>query len=110
MLVVGAGLDRGAGENAAGRSNANETSSPLDQTELHAADQRTFRFDRPRLKGAAPLVHFRLGAHEAAVETLYGADRELLARRLAPIAHSLDLCEPFGRIRDALDEAQRSGK
>jgi hypothetical protein len=39
-----------------------------------------------------------------------GADDEIIRRYLPPEAEHLDLAEPFTRIREALDEAQRSAR
>jgi hypothetical protein len=36
------------------------------------------------------------------------ADRELIVERLAGIDDLFELREPFGRIREAIDEAQRT--
>ena len=38
----------------------------------------------------------------------YAADRELAIDRLAKLDELIDLEEPFGRIRAAIEEAQRS--
>ena len=35
-------------------------------------------------------------------------DRRLIAERLADLAESFDLAEPFQRIRDAIEEAQQA--
>lgn len=65
----------------------------------------TIRLGEPRR--ANPLVTFVLGRHYVAVPAEAEADRSLVAERLGPIAESLDLLEPFQRIRDAIEEARR---
>jgi hypothetical protein len=57
--------------------------------------------------GGPPLTAFRLGRNRLAVPERLPADRELVAERLADLAESFDLAEPFGRIREAIEEARR---
>lgn len=77
----------------------------------HAAP--TFRLDRPHTTVPVPklpgLVHFRLGPHCLAVASAHAGDQQLTTDRWQPHADSLDLREPFGRIRAAIEEA-REGK
>jgi hypothetical protein len=56
------------------------------------------------------LHHFCLGGHRLAVETPHAGDAALLEDLLGSGPGTLDLFEPFGRIREALDEAQRMGR
>jgi hypothetical protein len=37
-------------------------------------------------------------------------DRQLTVERLGELADSFDLTEPFGRIRDAIDEARQAAR
>jgi hypothetical protein len=55
----------------------------------------------------ARLADFTLGRHTLAVLEQHSSDRDLIQQRWQPYADQLDLHEPFGRIREALDEAQR---
>ena len=55
----------------------------------------------------ARLSEFTLGRYEAAVLAEHASDRSLVQERWRPYEEYLDLCEPFGRIREALYEAQR---
>jgi hypothetical protein len=57
--------------------------------------------------GGPPLTAFRLGRNRLAVPDRLPADRQLVAERLADLAESFDLAEPFGRIREAIEEARR---
>jgi hypothetical protein len=56
------------------------------------------------------LERFQLGANEVAVEARRRDDQSRVTAALASAAAALDLSEPFGRIRDAIDEAQRGGR
>jgi hypothetical protein len=55
-----------------------------------------------------PLVEFSLGQNRLAVQQV--ADREAIIHQLAALTDVFDLREPFGRIREAIDEAQRAGQ
>jgi hypothetical protein len=59
--------------------------------------------------GGLPLTAFRLGRNRLAVPDRLPADRQLVAERLGDLAESFDLAEPFGRIREAIEEARRGG-
>ena len=54
------------------------------------------------------LVEFELGRNRVAVHALHSSDQPLIIDRWQPHAELLDLLEPFCRIREALEEAQRS--
>ncbi len=54
------------------------------------------------------LCCFELLGHQAAVEQRFVSDRERLTTLLAPVAQSIDLAEPFFRIREAIEEANRA--
>lgn len=56
------------------------------------------------------LAWFRLGQQELAVDAMYGGDQATIVSRLGEMAQAMDLSEPFGRIRDAIEEAQRGGR
>jgi len=57
----------------------------------------------------ASLRHFHLGRNRLAVGPRAEADRVTITDRLAELADSFDLAEPFVRIREAIEEARRSG-
>ena len=75
--------------------------------------------DRPRLRIDPPhdsigdtapldrLVRFEIGPHRLAVPSAYAGDRDHVLRGWEPYADGLDLAEPFQRIREAIEEAQR---
>ena len=62
---------------------------------------------RPHQNQAGTIL-FSIGANRLAVPTTREADRDAILQRLAPLGLSLDLSEPFGRIREAIDEAQKA--
>ncbi len=54
------------------------------------------------------LVTFELGRNRLALPEQAEEDRRLITERLAELADSFDLAEPFHRIRDAIEEAQQA--
>lgn len=59
---------------------------------------------------AAPLCHFTLGVNRLAVSEQSSGDRQAIMERLAEVAQSFDLAEPFNRIREAIVEARGGGR
>ena len=55
-----------------------------------------------------PTVHFQHGNNRLAVPERVDDDRRLITEHLAELDESFDLAEPFARIREAIDEAQRA--
>lgn len=53
------------------------------------------------------LVEFALAGQRLAVPAVHELDRERIAQAWQSHAENFDLGEPFGRIREALEEAQR---
>ncbi len=53
------------------------------------------------------LTNFRLGRNRLTVSAEYGEDQRLITERLSAVADSLDMWEPFCRIREAIKEAQK---
>ena len=56
------------------------------------------------------LITFELGRNRLALSPQKGDDRKWLAERLGEAAASLDLWEPFTRIREAIEEAQQAAR
>jgi hypothetical protein len=54
-----------------------------------------------------PILQFRLGSQSVAVLSTFGNDQELVQRRWQAHELKLELLEPFSRIREAIEEAQR---
>jgi len=59
---------------------------------------------------ALRLIRFELGRNRLALSSPKGDDRKCLSERLGEAAVSLDLWEPFTRIREAIEEAQHSAR
>ncbi|MCH2125273.1 MAG: hypothetical protein MK165_10790 [Pirellulaceae bacterium] len=57
-----------------------------------------------------PLVRFQLGTHEVAIPDAYEADRTAVEKCFKVCDGTLDLTEPFERIREAIEEAQKSAR
>jgi hypothetical protein len=53
------------------------------------------------------LVEFALGRHRVAVAVTHEVDRERIVTAMAPTA-TFDICEPFERIREAIEEVHRA--
>ncbi len=67
------------------------------------------RVDEPHSHGPR-LITFELGRNRLALSQPKGDDRKWLAERLGEAAASLDLWEPFTRIREAIEEAQQAAR
>jgi len=67
-------------------------------------DGESFRQD-PLPSKLAP---FHLGRNRLALPEKANEDRHLVTDRMAELAESFDLAEPFQRIRDAIEEAQQA--
>ena len=66
------------------------------------------RIDAPH--GGVSLVTFQGGRRRLAVSREHPADEALVRERLSHLAEHFDLREPFDRIREAIEEAQRAGR
>lgn len=74
-----------------------------------SSDSPSWRIDAPG-HGAPHRVSFTVGRNRLAVAA-QGVDAERrVAERLEDLGDSLDLCEPFQRIRDAILEARNGGR
>lgn len=71
-----------------------------------AANQRVDGAHRLR----AHLSMLKIGDNTLGVRTMRGRDAELVRERLAGLEPAFDLNEPFGRIREAIEEAQRGNR
>jgi hypothetical protein len=67
---------------------------------------RTWRVDRPHR--GPKLATFTVGRNRLAIPERADDDRRLILERLASLDEAFDLAEPFGRIRDAIDEARQA--
>jgi hypothetical protein len=74
-----------------------------------AATGPTWRIDaaqRPR----AALHRVVIGRQQLGVKAAWQSDESALTERLRQLADDFDLAEPFARIEEAIDEAQRAGR
>ena len=67
-----------------------------------------FRLDGPH--SGPRLISFELGRNRVAVPARLQQDRQLTVDALAGLADAFDLAEPFGRIRDAIEEARQAAR
>ena len=80
--------------------------------EIPAADiphEKAWRLDTAHVGGLS-LTAFRLGRNRLALPEPAEEDRQRITARLEEVAQSFDLAEPFGRIREAIEEARRGGQ
>jgi hypothetical protein len=85
---------------------------PVENSEKPASSadsDKTWRIDASH-SDKQGLVCFQLGRNHLALPVADAVGRERLTERLAPMADSFDLTEPFDRIRDAIEEARRGGQ
>lgn len=64
----------------------------------------------PAAPFAAELHRFSVAGQSLAVLQSHERDAETVNRQWEPFANGFDLVEPFGRIREAIDEARRSAR
>jgi hypothetical protein len=72
-------------------------------------DRRTMRLDSAHPHGPR-LVCFSLGRNRLALPERLGDDRKRITERLGEAVETLDLLEPFTRIREAIEEAQQAAR
>jgi hypothetical protein len=53
-------------------------------------------------------IEWTVGENRLAAPKQQAADRETISQRLSALGELFDLSEPFGRIREAIEEAQRA--
>jgi hypothetical protein len=88
-----------------------ETAAPslAESDETSLAEK--YRIDAPHVgSGGTKFTLFAIGRNRLAVAPDRDADREAIQQRLSDLGESFDLAEPFGRIREAIEEAQRVGR
>ena len=82
-----------------------------ESVELADGPKRALRVDRPHrslARSQTPAVtHFQLDQKNAAVDQRHAEDQQVILQRWRPYEGELDLGEPFARLADAIDEAQR---
>ncbi len=71
-------------------------------------EQRAWRPDPPHAgPGGLALHWFEVGSYRVAVDAAFRQDESKLSACWPQFASAIDLLEPFGRIREAIDEARR---
>jgi len=80
---------------------------PADPPALPRDREKHFRLDAAHTQGPH-LIHFSCGRNRLAVPADAEADRRGIIERWGRWAESFDLAEPFGRIREAIAEAQQA--
>lgn len=73
-------------------------------------EAKEFRIDEAHPAVAPLTLVFRFGRNRLSVPAEHEADRAAIQERLAELAETFDLAEPFDRIREAIEEAQRVGR
>ncbi|HEY2882239.1 MAG TPA: hypothetical protein VGJ15_07385, partial [Pirellulales bacterium] len=58
---------------------------------------------------AGGMLSLAVALNRLSIPTRFAADREAISAALTSLDNSFDLAEPFERIREAIDEAQRAG-
>ncbi len=86
---------------------AAESAAAADEGPPIEPNGRRIRVDAPH-HGGPRLVIFTLGTSRLAVPERCEGDRQLVVERLLGLDGALDLAEPFERIREAIEEAQRA--
>jgi hypothetical protein len=70
--------------------------------------EKKYRIDGAHHGLPSSMLTFEVGRNRLAVPSPRDDDRERITDRLSGIADAFDLAEPFGRIRDAIEEAQQA--
>ena len=73
---------------------------------VREAGDSTRRVDGPHTL-AGPNSEFTLGRNKLSVAAAFTGDKSAATKALGELAEQFDLAEPFGRIREALKEAQQ---
>jgi hypothetical protein len=81
--------------------------SPFDRPDA-LSPSPVWRVDAPH-RPAGHLTQFTLGRNRLAVAASRDADRDAICTRLQHLA-AFDLTEPFGRIREAVEEAHKGNR
>ena len=92
-------------------AESGETTAQLPAGSDETSPGQKYRLDAPHVgAGGIKFTLFAIGRNRLAVAPDRDADREAIQRRLSELGESFDLAEPFDRIREAIEEAQRVGR
>lgn len=90
----------------------NENLAYIDSAAVESANESDTTAGYPRAdaahQGRPKLLTFQLGRNRLALAEEHDDDQPLIAERFGGLAESFDLMEPFGRIREAIAEAQQA--
>jgi hypothetical protein len=100
VLVLGSADAGSSGEEVVGTRLAETPTDVVTNATDHAALRR----------GGAPLQPFVLGGYRLAVHADHVADQPHFIEHWPQFADQIELDEPFGRIREAIDEARASAR
>jgi len=87
-----------------GEDSAEDSTAASDDSTTHRLDAAHASVPAPH---TANLISFQWGGQPLAVPAAYEGDRQLATERWQPYADGFDLVEPFCRIREAIEEAQK---
>jgi hypothetical protein len=91
-------------------SAAETAERPADDS-AEGVSERKYRIDAPHIDASgARLTLFVMGRNRLAVAAGREDDLAAIQERLVELGESFDLAEPFERIREAIEEAQRIGR
>ncbi len=89
-------------------AESQEKQPELDGASPEAGTRPLYRLDAAHPR-AGRLAEFHLGRNRVAVPGWAADDRQIVTDRLSALIEGFDLSEPFGRIREAIEEARRGG-
>ena len=82
---------------------------PEDGASQEAGPEKKWRLDHAHA-AEHQLEEFHLGRNHLAIPGRSPGERRTITDSLAELGESFDLAEPFGRIREAIEEARRGGQ
>ncbi|NQU21778.1 MAG: hypothetical protein HQ567_10890 [Candidatus Nealsonbacteria bacterium] len=95
------------GDDGPGNDDADDEPSRILRLDgAHPGGFDAVRFDA----SGGRLTTFRLGRNRLAVSEQADDDRRTITEQFGELVESLDLSEPFGRIREAIEEAQQAAR
>jgi hypothetical protein len=84
------------------------TELSADASDDGGSPEKNYRIDGAHRSIRPAMLTFDVGRNQLAVPSPREDDRQTIIDRLLGIGDTFDLAEPFGRIRDAIEEAQQA--
>ena len=84
-------------------------SESLSHPECSSAQGASSAFCRSEIDAATSHKAFQVGPHDLQLPFGYESEQDTVSRLIQELAQQLDVAEPFGRIEEAIREAQRLG-